>query len=121
MEFADERHAHPVKLAAVFKLEFLAEAIARAVNQPNSFSFTPDRCDRKSARNGSSSDGLRVIVIDVDDRGCAVRQQFVEQPQLGGKIGFEIRMIVEMVARDIGESRRRNAQSIEPILIEPMR
>ena len=105
----------------MFELEFLAEAVARTVNQPNSRSLASDRCDRKSARNGSSGDGFGVIVIDIDDRGCAVRQQFVEQPQLGGKIGFEARMIVEVVARDIGESRRRNAQSIEPILIEPMR
>ena len=109
----------PIFNAGIYQIPHLF--VTRGGNEPNSRSFAPDRCDRDSARNSSSGDGLRVIVIDIDDRGTAIRQQFVKQSQFGGKIGFEARMIVEVVARDIGESRRRNAQSIEPILIEPMR
>ena len=62
-----------------------------------------------------------MLVIDIDDRGCTGRQQFLKQPQLGSEIRIEVRMIVEMIARDVGECRRGKVQAIEPVLIEPMR
>ena len=59
-------------------------------------------------------------MIHVDHGGCARIQQVAEQPQLGGQISIEARMIVEMIAGDVGETARSNAQAIEPKLIEPM-
>ena len=47
--------------------------------------------------------------------------QFLEQPQLGGQIGFDGWMIIKMIARQIGEGRGRDAQAVEPILIETVR
>src|SRR5580658_5836495 len=62
-----------------------------------------------------------MVVIGIDDRRGAGRQQSLEQPQLGGKISLEARMIVEMIARDIGETSRRDMQAIEPILVKAVR
>ena len=77
--------------------------------------------DRQAARLGGGDHRVRMFVIDIDDRGAAWREQFLEQPQLGGEISLEARMIIEMIARDVGESRRRDLQSVEPILVEAMR
>ena len=48
-------------------------------------------------------------MIDVDDRDTARLEELREQPELSGEIGFETGMIVEMIARDVGECRRRDA------------
>ncbi len=42
----------------------------------------------------------------------------LEQAQLGGEIGFHRRVVVEMVARQIGESRGGKLHAVQPILIE---
>src|SRR6202030_4389366 len=62
-----------------------------------------------------------MFVIDVDDRGCALRQQFFKQPKLGGQVRLEVLMIVEMIARDVGESSGRDAQTIKSVLVKAMR
>ena len=60
-------------------------------------------------------------MVDIDDgRGAAVEQR-LEQPQLGGEVGLEGLMIIEMIAGDVGEAARRNAQAVEPELIEAVR
>ena len=62
-----------------------------------------------------------MIVVDIDDgRGAAVEQR-LEQPQLGGEIGLEVLVIIEMIAGDVGEAARRDAQAVEPELIEAVR
>ena len=69
----------------------------------------------------AASTASRMIVVDIDDgRGAAIEQR-LEQPQLGGEIGLESLMIVEMIAGDVGEAARRDAQAVEPELIEAVR
>ena len=65
--------------------------------------------------------GLGVLVIGGHHRRAAWLDQIGEQTQLGGEIGFERRMVIEMVATEIGECAGRHAQAVEPMLIEPMR
>ena len=45
----------------------------------------------------------------------------VEQAQLGGEIGFDGLMIIEVIARQIGEGAGGDAHAVEPVLVEPMR
>ena len=73
----------------------------------------------RSARHLDHLPGI--TIVDVDHRGAARHNQVFEQPQLGGEIGFHGRMIVEMVARKIGESAGGNAHAVEPMLIEAVR
>ena len=64
---------------------------------------------------------VRVIMVDIDDgRGAAVEQR-LEQPQLGGEVRLEGLMIIEMIAGDVGEAAGRDAQAVEPELIEAVR
>ena len=60
-------------------------------------------------------------MIDVDDRNAAGAHQAFEQNEFGPQVGVECLMIVEMVARDVGEGADLDAQAVEPMLIEPMR
>ena len=45
----------------------------------------------------------------------------LEQPQLGGEISRDVGMIVQVIARQIGEAAGAHPHPIEPTLIEPMR
>ncbi len=60
-------------------------------------------------------------MIGRDDRRAAGRDQIAEQPQLGGEVMRHIRMIIHVVARQVGEAAGRDAHAVEPILVEPMR
>ncbi len=44
----------------------------------------------------------------------------VEQPQLGGEIAFEIGVIIEMIARQVGEGGSGDIRAIEAELVETM-
>ncbi len=52
---------------------------------------------------------LRPAVVGEDDGRRALRQQRIEQAQLGAVIVLDRRMIVHVVAAEIGEARRRRA------------
>ncbi len=56
------------------------------------------------------------LVVGVDDRGGQARP--TEQARLGGFVPFHRAVIVEMVARQIGEGRQRNAHAIHPPLLD---
>ena len=43
-----------------------------------------------------------------------------EEPGLGGEIGLEIRVIIEVVLGEVGEARRRQPHPVEPALVEPV-
>ena len=62
-----------------------------------------------------------IAIVDIDHRGAAGRDQIAEQPQLGVEIGLDARMIIEMIARQIGEGAGGDAHAVEPMLVEPVR
>ncbi len=62
-----------------------------------------------------------MLVIGVDHGGAARLHEIGEQPQLGGEIGLERRVIVEMIAAEIGEAAGRDAHAVEPVLVEAVR
>ena len=63
----------------------------------------------------------RVLGVGIDDGHAVGRQQLGEQPQLGGEIGLHARVIVEVVAAEIGEGRRLQPHAVEPVLVEAVR
>ena len=84
------------------------------------------RCGRRSGRPAGRSRAAaitcgRMLGIGVDDGGAARRQQLGEQAQLGGEVGFHGRVIVEVVAAEIGEGRRLQPDAVEPVLVEAVR
>ena len=60
-------------------------------------------------------------MIGRDHRSAIRRDQIAEQPQLGGKIMRDVRMVIHVVARQVGETAGGDAHAVEPILIEPVR
>ena len=60
------------------------------------------------------------MLVVGNDHGHAVRLDRVgEQAQLGRQIGFERRVIVEMVAAEIGGAGR-HPHAVEAMLVEPV-
>ena len=109
----------------MFKREFLRKAVDVSLNQTNALARTvglaADRRDPQVSRTRSIDHGLRTIMIG-RDYGCAIRHdQIAEQPQFGGEIMRDVRMVIHVVAREIGESAGRYAHAVQPILIEPVR
>jgi hypothetical protein len=48
----------------------------------------------------------------------ALAKQLAEEPEFHGEIGFEVAVIVQMVARDVGECSRRDIDAVEAVLIQ---
>ena len=60
------------------------------------------------------------VAVHVDDRRPARGQDRGEEAELGGEIVRDGRMVVHVVAAEIGEAGGRNAETIEPALVEPV-
>ena len=57
-------------------------------------------------------------VVRIDDGEPARRHDPAEQAQLGVEIAFEVGVVVEMVAREIGEHARRDLHAVEAALVQ---
>jgi hypothetical protein len=55
------------------------------------------------------------------DHRCAIGNDQLEQPQLGGEIMRNIGMVIHVVARQIGEAAGVDAHAVEPVLVESVR
>ncbi len=121
LELADQRYPHVVVIAAMFDPHHLREAVDLGVEQADTGSGAAHADDGNSARPRGRHHGVSVRVINVDDGRAAWFDERLEQPQLGGEVGRKVWMIVEMIAGDVGESRDRDAQAVEPVLIEAVR
>ena len=97
---ADQRQPHGVVGAGIGELEHLREAVDRAVVEADALAAPADREQPQPALLRRRDRCVRVLVIGDDHRRAARLHEIAEQPELGGKIGFERRMIVEMVAAD---------------------
>ena len=78
----------------------------------------PDRQDRKPGGLRSGDGPFRPRVVREDDGRRAFRQQRVEQPHLGAMIVLDGRMIIHVVAAEIGETAGRQPHPVEPPLVE---
>ncbi len=111
----------PISFLVVLDPHRLRKAVDLGFGKANAAAFVPDSHDREAARLGRVHHGVGAIVIGIDHGRRARFEQHLEQPQLGFEIGVEARMIIEMIAGDIGEAAGRDAQTVEPRLIEAMR
>ena len=93
----------------------------RRLDQPNALAVAADREQPQTPLLGRRHHRVGMLVIDIDHGGAARLDQVAEQPQLGGEIGLECRMIVEMIAADIGEAAGRDPHAVEPVLVEAVR
>jgi hypothetical protein len=60
-------------------------------------------------------------MIGRDHRSTIGHDEIAKQPQLGGQIMRDVRMVIHVIARQVGESAGTDADAIQSILIEPVR
>jgi hypothetical protein len=76
---------------------------------------------RSRRRFAAATDRIGVLVIGRDHGRATGNDQVREQSQLGREIIFQRRMIIEMVAAEIGEGAGRDPHPVEPALVEAVR
>ncbi len=62
----------------------------------------------------------RMIRVAIDDGDTAFADKALEQAELRLQVIGEARMIIQMIARDVGEGGRGNLDAVEPELVEPV-
>ena len=118
---ADQRQADVILLARVRDAQALREPVARHRGEPQRFAPRADG-EHGAARAPGGGDHLRgVLGIRVDDGNAARGQQLREQPQLGREIGLHGRVIVEVIAAEVGEGCSLQPHAVEPVLVEAVR
>ncbi len=121
LEGADQRQADRRLAARMGDAQYLCEAFDLRVQQADTVAALSDGENPQIARTRGRHHGFRCVMIGDDHGRTARNDQVGEQPQLGGQIGFERRMIVEMIAAEIGERAGRDPHAIEPALVEAVR
>ena len=56
------------------------------------------------------------LAVDVDDGGAVLGQDAIEEPRLRSEVVLDARVIVEVVAAEVGEARRAQPHPVEPPL-----
>ena len=71
-------------------------------------------------RPTARSESRHALVAGVEHGGPIRRHDPLEEAGLGGEVGVGVGVIVHVVAGDVGERRRSDADAIQPVLREPM-
>jgi len=61
-----------------------------------------------------------MLVIGNDDSGTAGLDKVREQPELGGEISLQCRVVIEMIAAEVGETACCDPHAVEAMLIKSM-
>ena len=99
----------------------VAKSLAARVGEPDRLAARADVNGRRPLARAAASTRLATSRVGVDHRARAGAAAVREQPQLGVEIVLERRVIVEMIARQIGEGGGGQAHAVEPLLVEPVR
>ncbi len=110
---------HEVTLAAEDgEAEALAEALRDKIEQADLGSRPADADEPLAARLGDLGDVGAAGAVHVDDRGAVGGQEIGEQLELGGEIGLHRRVVVHVVAAEIGEAGGADADAVQAVLVE---
>ena len=120
LEIAGERQVDRMADAVALDSQLLAEAVAALADKTQVLALEADGEDGKAVRARHRDDIRRLLGIGVDDGRRAGRQEIAEQPHLGVEIVGEARVVVEMVAGDVGEAAGGELDAVETMLDEPV-
>ena len=118
---AEQRQANVIDVVAVPDAQALGEAIAA---ERLELQIRARLADQQSGavEQGSHDDHLvRLFGVGIDDRNSVGREQLGEEAQLGREIGLDRRVIVEMIAAEVGEGGGLQPDAVEPVLVEAVR
>ncbi len=118
---ADQRQLDGKLTAAMRERDPLRKAIDLAPDELDVVAVDADGHQLETALERGIDHLPGIAVVDADHRRAAWLHQRIEQADLGGEIGLDARVIVEMVARQIGESADGNTHAVEPALVEAVR
>ena len=107
-----------ILLAVMLDDEVLRKAVRRGRDEPQALAGPPDGDEFKPACFRFGGDGLAALAVDINDSPGARRQQFTEQAELLREIIVEARVIVQMVARDIGEGAGGKCDAVDAALLQ---
>src|SRR5262249_39293776 len=107
---ADQRKPQGLGAAGMKYGKPLAETVLLGGEKLQGFSGTPDGNEGKAPLPGNLHHLRRARTVDVDHGHGPWLKQFAEQAQLFIEIGLEAWMVVEVVARNVGEGTRGKPQ-----------
>src|SRR5262249_57229150 len=64
---------------------------------------------------------MRITIVDADNGRATRNNQILEQTKLGGEVGFDAGVVVEVISRQVGKSAGRDAHAVEAMLVEAVR
>ena len=85
-------------------------------DQADRLAFVAHGEEAQAARAGMADGAVAPLLIRPDYRRAVSLHHLVEQAHLGGEIVLHIGVIIEVIAREIGESARRHRHAFLPIL-----
>ena len=117
----DQRQCDLVHLARSFDHQRLAKRCRLPRYKPQRVTGRADREQPHAARRGGSDHpGRPFAVIGPHHRRACCIDDVGEQPQLGSEIGLHRAVIIQMVARQVGERCCGYGQAFGAILVKPV-
>ena len=100
--------------------QLLAKSITPAGKNSELSSAITDGEELQSSRPGNFLQLAGLGNIGVDHRRRAGWKQLAEEAHLGFEVVFESRVIVEVIAGDVGEGAGSDSHAVEPVLYQPV-
>ena len=115
------RHPSPVEFERQCDRETVALRVEEAQAGADVEGVAADAEDVEFASPARRDHRFGDVAVGVHHRRRAAWQQAAEEPQLGGEIGIDGAVIVEVVARKIGEAGGGEADAVEALLLDAVR
>jgi hypothetical protein len=113
---ADQREQHLVPAAFVLDLKILPQVPGSAVDEANALARLADAEDGERAGPRRCNDPLAPGVVGPHHGRAALVHDLGEQPHLGGEVVLHVGMIIEVVARQVGEGAGHDRQPFVAVL-----
>ena len=118
LEGADQRQLDPVRPAQEVEHQGLPVRRGLLGHEAQIAIGDPVGQDLDPAPRAKAAQLLEDRRVGVEHRRAARGQKLLEQAHLGGQVGRHVAVIIQMVARQVGEGRRRDLDAVEPVLVE---
>ncbi len=117
---ADQLQPFLIVLAPPGEPQILPRGIKPLARQPQIPAVAPHGDHRTAPRLCNRGHFNTFGVVNIDHRCAFFWQHPRKQPGLGVKIGLECLVIIQMVLREIGKSRRLKGHTVKTALVQPV-
>ena len=120
LEFADQAEALPPGHAERDEFGDLTVRFGLHRDQAQLLSVAAVIDNRASARPAGFGEEVELRAVGIQHGGAARREELAKETQLGGAIGVERNVVIEMVAGQVGETGGGKRDTVEPALGKPV-